>query len=179
MVHVLPDHTRVRMRFITPADKLLLVSGLANLSPQSVHQRFLGPKLRFSAAELAYLTEVDGHDHVAVVAVLVDEPSTLVGVGRFVRSPERPDEAEAAITVGDPWQGMGLGRAIGLRLADEARARGVRRFTATLLGTNTAAHRLFVAISRRLESHVTAGIEELVAELETGPHPVTPRPLAA
>ena len=179
MLHVLPDGTRVRMRFIDPDDKPLLVSGLESLSPDSVHQRFLAPKLRFSAGELRYLTEVDGRDHVAIIAVLDGDPSTLVGVARFVRSPERPDEAEAAITIGDPWQGIGLGRTMGLRLADEARARGVRRFTATLLGTNVAAHRVFVAISRRLSVHVNAGVETLVAELETGEHPVTPRPLAA
>jgi acetyltransferase len=176
MLHALPDGTVVLLRSIDPADKPLLVEGLARLSPRSVHQRFLAPKARFSAAELRYLTEVDGRDHVAIVAVLADEPTGLVGVGRFVRDPERPDEAEAAIAIGDPWQGQGLGRTIGLLLADEARARGVRRFTATLLGTNVAAHRLFAAISRRLRAHYAAGVEELVAELYTDAVPVPPAP---
>ncbi|MBA3328533.1 MAG: GNAT family N-acetyltransferase [Solirubrobacterales bacterium] len=167
MLHTLPDGTRLRLRFIDPGDKPLLAEGLARMSRRSVHQRFLAAKPRFSSAELRYLTEVDGCDHVAIVAVLADEPSSLVAVGRFVRDRERPDEAEVAITIGDPWQRMGLGRAIGLVLADEARRRGIRRFTATLLGTNVAAHRLFAAISTRLRATISGGVEELVAELGT------------
>jgi acetyltransferase len=172
MLHTLPDGTRIRLRFIDPDDKPLLVEGLARLSDRSVHQRFLAPKAKFSAAELRYLTEVDGCDHVAIVAVLADEPAGLVGVGRFVRDRERPDEAEVAVTIGDPWQGMGLGRTMGMALADEARARGIRRFTATLLGTNVAAHRLFAAIAKRLRATLSGGVEELVAELYTQEHQV-------
>ena len=35
---------------------------------ESVQRRFLTPKRSFSRAELRYLTEVDGRDHVALVA---------------------------------------------------------------------------------------------------------------
>jgi RimJ/RimL family protein N-acetyltransferase len=177
MLHTLPDGTAVALRPIEPGDKPLLAEGLARLSPRSAHQRFLAPKARFSAAELRHLTEVDGRDHVAIVAVLAGEPGALVGVGRFVRDPGRPDEAEAAVVIGDPWQGQGLGRTIGLLLADAARARGIRRFTATLLGTNVAAHRLFAAISRRLRARYASGVEELVAELYGDEH--APPTLAA
>lgn len=170
----LPDGTTVRLRFIRAEDKPLLVAGLSRLSADSVHKRFLAPKPRFSSAELRYLTELDGCDHVAIVAVLADDPETLVGVGRFVRDADRPDEAEAAIVIADHLQGQGLGRSLGLLLAEEARARGVRRFTATLLGTNVAAHRLFAAISRRLRAQVSGGIEELVAELVTEEHRIAP-----
>jgi GNAT superfamily N-acetyltransferase len=171
MVHTLPDGTAVRLRSIEPFDKALLAAGMAALSPRSRAQRFLSPKSRLTAAELRYLTEVDGHDHFAIVAVLEQDPTVLVGVGRFVRGPLWPDEAEAAITVGDPWQGMGMGRRIGEALADAARARGIRRFTATLLGTNATAHALFESISRRVSTHYAAGVADLVAELETGEHP--------
>ena len=184
MFHTLPDGTSILLRFIDPDDKPLLVEGLARMSPRSVHQRFLAPKVKFSSAELRYLTEVDGCDHVAIVAVLADEPTGLVGVGRFIRDRERPDEAEVAIAIGDPWQGEGLGRMMGRALADEARRRGIRRFTATLLGTNVAAHRLFAGISKRLRATHSGGVEELVAELYTQEHQVPLRtpavaPLAA
>jgi GNAT superfamily N-acetyltransferase len=177
-ITTLPDGTPIALRFIRPEDKPLLTEGLRRLSPETVHRRFLSPKPRFSSSELRYLTEVDGHDHVAIVALLADAPDTLVGVARFVRNPERPQEAEAAIVIADHLQGMGLGRTLGRRLADEARRRGVRRFTATLLGTNVAAHRLFASISKRLTSDTSRGIEELVAELHTLEHAAVPRPPA-
>ena len=73
--------------------------------------------------------------------------------------------AEVAIVIGDPYQGQGLGRELGRRLADEARERGIARFTATLLGDNVAAHRLFHSISDRLEGRSEGGTRVLTAEL--------------
>ena len=152
-------------RHITPDDKGRLADGLARMSPESRRRRFLMPKPRFSSNELRYLTEIDGFDHVAIVAVSAEDPDVFLGVARFVRWQDDPEAAEAAIVVADPLQGQGLGRELGRRLADEARERGVRRFTATLLGENVAAHRLFASISSRLEATYDHGVEELVAEI--------------
>jgi GNAT superfamily N-acetyltransferase len=179
MIHELPDGTRVRLRFITTSDKVLLASGFAALSPQSRWQRFLAAKSHLSASELRHFTEVDGHDHVAIVAVAEADPGRLAGVARFVRDPGQRDEAEVAIAVCDALQGMGLGRALGTALADVAKSLGVRRFTASLLGTNLPAQRLFHAISRRVQTDYSAGIADLVVELETREHPVTALSLAA
>ena len=155
----------ILFRHIRPDDKGRLAEGLARMSPESRRRRFLMPKPRFSSSELRYLTEIDGFDHVAIVAVSAEDPDVFYGVARFVRWQDDPEAAEAAIVVADPLQGMGLGRELGRRLADEARERGVKRFTATLLGENVAAHRLFAAISNRLETRYDGGLEELVAEI--------------
>ena len=152
-------------RHIRPDDKGRLAAGLQGLSPESRHKRFLMPKPRFSSSELRYLTEIDGFDHVAIVAVSAEDPDVFYGVARFVRLREDPETAEAAIVVADHLQGHGLGRELGRRLADEARERGVRRFTATLLGENVAAQRLFASISARLTSRSVSGLREMTAEL--------------
>ena len=165
MLAQLSDGTEVLIRSIRPDDKALLVQGMDHLSPESRRARFLTAKPRLTSAELRYLTELDGLDHYALIAVLADRPDQLAGVARFVRATEDPLAAEAAIVVGDPLQGKGLGRVLGLRLADAARARGVRRFTATMLSDNVAAHRLFRAISLRLDTEHAGGIDELVADL--------------
>ena len=162
----LRDGTEVLVRPIEPGDKAKLADGLRRLSERTIRRRFLAAKPRFSSTELRYLTEVDGVDHVAIVAVLADDPDAFVGVARFVRMTGDPTTAEAAIVVADHLQGQGLGRELGRRLADDARARGVKRFTATLLGTNGASHRLFEAISERVSARYGGGLEELVAELE-------------
>jgi RimJ/RimL family protein N-acetyltransferase len=156
---------RVAFRYIRPDDKDRLAEAFGHLSPESQYKRFLTSKPRLTASDLRYLTELDGFDHVAVLAVLADDPDAIVGVGRFVRLSDLPDTAEVAIVVGDEHQGQGLGRELGRRLADEARARSVRRFTATLLGDNVAAHRLFHAISDRLEGRVEGGTRVVTAEI--------------
>ena len=152
-------------RHVTPEDKGRLADGLARLSPESRRRRFLMPKPRFSSSELRYLTEIDGFDHVAIVAVSMRDPDVFYAVARFVRLRDDPDTAEAAIVVADALQGEGLGRELGRRLAAEARRRGVRRFTATLLGDNEPAQRLFASISAQLVSRTVSGLREVTAEL--------------
>jgi RimJ/RimL family protein N-acetyltransferase len=158
--------TRVLIRPIEPEDKAKLVDGLRRLSDESIRKRFLASKPRFTAAELRYLTEIDGVNHIALVAVLERDPRILVAVARCVRLPDRPGTAEMAIVVGDPWQNQGLGRELATRLADAALAVGIRRFAATMLGYNEAARRLMRTFSRRLEEGwAGSGVREVLVEL--------------
>jgi RimJ/RimL family protein N-acetyltransferase len=161
----LADGRQVVLRPIRPDDKGILSEAFARLSPESARLRFLAPKHRLSSSELRYLTEIDGADHVAILAVFAHRPQVIVGVGRWVRDPDDPEAAEVAIVIGDPWQHQGLGRHIGIALADMALRSGIKRFTATLLSDNVVAHRLFSRISERLHSEHHGGVEELVAEL--------------
>jgi RimJ/RimL family protein N-acetyltransferase len=153
------------LRRIAPEDKDALVAGLGRLSERSVYQRFLSPKPRLSSGELAYLTEVDFVDHYALVAVLAGAPEVVVGVGRWVRDADAPTDAEIAIVIADDLQGRGVGTALGRALADAARERGIERFTASMLPTNVAAHRLFAKISSQLSWTRAHGVDELVAPL--------------
>ena len=160
--HGLPEPL---LRRITPEDKDALVAGLGRLSDRSVYQRFLSPKPRLSSSELAYLTEVDFVDHYALVAVLAQSPDVVVGVGRWVRSADVPTDAEIAIVIADDLQGRGVGTELGWALADAARERGIERFTASMLPTNVAAHRLFAKIATQLQWTREHGVDEMVAPL--------------
>lgn len=154
------------VRPIRPEDKVLLADGLCRLSEETRRRRFLTAKPRFSAGELRYLTEVDGVNHIALVAVLEDDPEQLVAVARCVRLPDRHATAEMAIVVGDPWQNQGLGRALATALADAAKAVGIRRFAATILGDNEPARRLMRTFARRLEEgYAGYGVREVLVEL--------------
>jgi RimJ/RimL family protein N-acetyltransferase len=159
----LSDGTRVHIRRIRPDDKVALAAGHGALSDESRRLRYLAPKPRLSAAELRYLTEVDEHDHIALVAVL---EGRIVGVARAVRLPDRPDTAEFAIVVGDALQGRGLGGRLALAVADLARAEGIARLTAFVLPGNVAAQRLVERIAGRLESaRPIGGMNELSVDL--------------
>jgi RimJ/RimL family protein N-acetyltransferase len=165
VLYDLKDGTRVVIRHIEPGDKARLEEGLRRLSEETIRKRFLAAKPSFSAAELRYLTEVDGVRHVALVAVLADDPDTLIAVARYVALPDSPDTAELAVVVGDPFQGQGLGRRLTELLADEARERGIRRFAATMLADNRAALRLMSTFARRLERSGHGPVRDYVADL--------------
>ncbi len=161
MLLTLRDGTTVFVRPIAPEDKPLLVEGLRRLSPETSFRRFLSPKVSFSAAELRYLTEVDGHDHIAYVALQGD---TLVAVARLVRTDA--ETAEMAIVVGDPWQGLGLGRQLSALLADRARQQGIRRISGTMLAGNRQALRLMKGFGTHIDhDEMSHGIREVVTRL--------------
>ena len=163
MTSQLTDGTRVLIREIRASDKDLLAAGHARLSERSQLRRFLGSKPKLTSSDLRYLTEVDGVNHFAVVALAAGE---IVGVARWVRLVDDPAEAEAAVVVGDALQGRGLGKLLARELADAARSRGVRRIRASILSDNPPAHALMRVIAHRLTQGVhDHGVHEVTADL--------------
>jgi len=136
----LAEGLRVRLRTVTPADRQKLAEGFARLSTESRHRRFMATKSALTEADLRFLTTPDGIDHVAIGAVEIDdggEESDGVGIGHLVRSAERPEVAELALTVLDARQGMGIGHMLLVRLIAAAAERDVRRIRCHLLADNT------------------------------------------
>ena len=163
----LPDGALILVRPIRADDKRMLEDGLRHLSDESVQRRFLTLKRSFSRSELRYLTEVNGRDHVALVAEYPgDAVRRLIAVARFVRLADDPTSAEAAIVVADDWQRRGVATQLAELLSEEARRNGIRRFTATMASDNVAAHRLMRRMTARLEGHHAGhGVTEMVLEL--------------
>jgi GNAT superfamily N-acetyltransferase len=93
---------------------------------------------------LHYLTEVDGNDHVALVATTADQDGRPrgMGVARFIRDAADPTIAEPAITVRDEDQGRGVGTILAQALARAAWDRGVTRFRGPILTDNAPVRRL-------------------------------------
>jgi GNAT superfamily N-acetyltransferase len=162
----LSDNTLLFLREIRADDKQRLAEGLASLSEESVRKRFLGPKPTLSLSELRYLTEVDGHDHYAIVAMPAGSDEQISAVARFVRLDDDPRAAEAAIVVCDNLQGRGLGALLARRLSDAARDRGIDRLTASIASDNRPALKLMDMIAERLSgAPVGSSVTELVAQL--------------
>jgi GNAT superfamily N-acetyltransferase len=136
---LLADGRPVELRLIRPDDKERLRRGFERLSAESRYRRFFTPKPSLSPTELAYLTEVDQVDHVALGALdgaREHDGDEGLGVARFVRLAERPDTAEAAIAVADEVQGRGLGRLLFQRLCAAAAERGIERLRCEMLALN-------------------------------------------
>lgn len=169
----LRDGSVVELREVRPEDKDALAEGFARLSPESRYRRFFSSMDRLSPTDLAYLTEVDHHDHEAVIALDLD--GGPVGVARYVRGYE-PDTAEVAVVVVDDWQGRGAGTALLERLGERASENGVKRFAALILQENAEAIELFRSIAPdATDPHRTPdGYLELMLEVPEGRVPGTP-----
>ncbi|PAP76166.1 GNAT family N-acetyltransferase [Rubrivirga marina] len=123
----LRDGRPVVLRPVVAADKDRLAAGFDELSADSRRLRFLGSVSTLSDAHLRYLTEVDGHDHVAWGALDLQAPDAPgFGVGRFIRLKEAPSIAEFSLTVLDTAQGHGVGQLLLAVLAVVAPSVGVQ-----------------------------------------------------
>ena len=145
----LTDGQRVHLRLMRPSDKEMLREGFEHLSPSSRYARFMAPKSRLTDRELRYLTEVNGIDHFAMGAIRRHFVTKDQGVGsaRFVRLADEPDTAEAAVTVLDDFQGIGLGSILLQRLIEAAWERDIRWFRNELLAENAASRRMIESLS--------------------------------
>jgi RimJ/RimL family protein N-acetyltransferase len=159
----LPDE-RIEIRPIRPEDREALADGLRRLSPESRYRRFFSPLDRLSEAQLTYLTDVDHHDHEALVAV---EAGTEhgIGVARFVRSKRDPEVAEVAVAVADDWQGQGIGSELLHRLTERARAEGIKRFSGSILEENRAMRELMAELGDVRVTGRAAGAIEVEVDL--------------
>jgi GNAT superfamily N-acetyltransferase len=164
------DGTQIVLRPIRPDDKQELKEGFERLSPESRYKRFLAPISELRPKDLRYLTEVDHHDHEAIVAHTVDgEP---LGVARYVRTSD--DTAEAAVAVVDDWQGRGVGTALVTRLAERACAEGIGHFTATCLASNNEVLDLLRDLGHTDVANAGDGIVEATIDLPTSAETESP-----
>ena len=153
----LPGGARFTARPIHADDKPALLAFFERLSDESRYRRFLGPKPRLTARDLAFLTEVDHCRHVALVAV--DRSAAIVGVARYNAWSDRPGHAEFAVAVVDEWHGRGLGSALTEALLAHARRTHVVALTGSALYENSPARALLRRFGFRRVG-IAAGVAE-------------------
>ncbi len=153
------------VRPIRPEDREAIATAFERLSEQSRYQRFMTAVDELSPSQLEYLTDVDHHDHEALIA-FDPESGEGVGVARFVRLEDgTTTTAEAAVTVIDDWQGRGLGVALCNLLADRAREEGIKKFTALLLAGNEQMHDVLASLGPSKVLSREAGTVEVEVEI--------------
>ncbi|HEY7629483.1 MAG TPA: GNAT family N-acetyltransferase [Thermoleophilaceae bacterium] len=167
----LRDGSEIAIRPIRKSDKKRLLEGFEQLSPESRYHRFLVPMPELAPRLVRYFTEIDHHDHEALVA-LGWESGEPIGVVRFVRSEEDPEAAEVAVAVVDHWQRRGVATELLKRIAVRAREEGISCFTATCLADNSEVLELFDSFGSTQILQSNSGLVEakidLPAEEELG-----------
>jgi GNAT superfamily N-acetyltransferase len=163
-VLALRDGGRIRIRPIVPEDRELIRWGFEHLSEESRYRRFMGLK-RLSERDLDYLTTIDYKNHFAWVAFAHDVPHEPgVGVARYVRSTENPEEAEAAVAVLDDYHNRGIGTLLLEALAAVALENGIKRFTGYVLVENRPMKDLLHTLGAKLHTD-SPGVERMTLEL--------------
>lgn len=159
------DELRVRVRPIRPSDKAALARGFEQLTAASRYDRFMGHKTELTEEDLRYFTEVDGIDHVALAALVMDgETEEPIGTARFVRLRSDADIAEAAVTIIDAYQGRGVGTLLLERLLGAAWERDIRWFHFELWSRNVGMKHLMEAVSHEEVDYVSHGSGCLTAK---------------
>jgi GNAT superfamily N-acetyltransferase len=148
------------LRDIRPEDKQALVRFHERLSPESRYRRYHAAKNELTAGDLRYLTEVDGHRHVAVVAEGAD--GEFAGVARSVAIDEAGRSAELAIVVRDDIQAAGVGAQLVAELQRRAAREGFGHLVAEVQADNHRALRFFQGLGARQRGSVSGGVCSLV-----------------
>jgi len=145
----------ITVRPLRNGDTAVVQTVFDRLGPQSRRLRFGGAKNVLTPTELEQLARVDA-DHHVLVAWFEGGP---VGIARLVRDGA---DAEVAFAVVDSLQGNGVGSVLSQRLAEDARAAGIRTLRATMSTDNRPSLELMRRITDGLEVRYGAGQMEVV-----------------
>lgn len=131
----LSDGTELLLRPALPGDSVL-ADGPVEFSADTMFRRFMTPR-EPTQALMDYLFQVDYVNHFVWVVVDAEEGNIVADV-RFVREQPGLPVAEIAFTVGDDYQGRGIGLFLMGALVVAAHVGGIEKFTARVLSDNPA-----------------------------------------
>lgn len=160
----LADGRAIRVRPIETGDAEALREGFAHLSDEARYRRFLTPTERLTEQQVAYFVDVDHHDHEALVALRADTGEGIA-VARYIREADHRDRAEFAAVVLDEWQGAGIGTLLCERLAERARAEGIRYASGLMLAGNDSMLGILRRLGPEISSELEAGTVDVMVEL--------------
>lgn len=134
------DGSRVRIRPVRKEDARHAEAFFQWLSEETKYLRFMYLVKELTPQILEGVFTQDGLKRVVLVAEPLEptgnDPTPAVAIGRYAPAPDER-ACEVAITVGDTWQGRGVGGALLRRLIALARRAGYSEMCATALTTNT------------------------------------------
>ncbi|MFO0973598.1 MAG: GNAT family N-acetyltransferase [Phycisphaerae bacterium] len=132
------DGMTVLLRPIKPTDEERLHDMFYRFSQETIYQRFFAIKNFLPQRSLQQFCTIDYDQDMTLVASLRQgEVETIIGMSMFALDP-KSGWAEAACVVADEYHGRGVGTLLLRQLTTIALGRGVRGFTAVVLGSNAA-----------------------------------------
>ncbi len=158
---LLKDGRVAQLRPIHPEDAEKLVAFYGRVSDESKYYRFFAPYPKLSPRDIERFTTVDLDRRVAFVVTLHDE---MIGIGRYDAVSDTA--AEVAFLVEDAHQGRGVGQLLLEHLAQAGRERGIQRFTADVLPSNTRMLQVFREMGYEVQGSVEDGVQTLAFRID-------------
>jgi acetyltransferase len=133
---VLKDGTFALIRPIRPEDEHLIDELFKSFSEATISMRFYKRIIELRHEQLVMYCQIDYDREIAFVCVTTkDGRDRIVGDARLIKQPDL-DNAEMAVMVGDPWQGLGVGKSLCGRCINIARDLGIKRIWMEILKIN-------------------------------------------
>ena len=140
------------------------MAAVGRTSEQSLYLRFFAPKRGFTEQEIAFYTDVDQSNHVALVALAEEDGRPMiVGGGRYIVL--QPGRAEMAFAVDDSHQGLGIGTALMHHLAAIARSAGLEELVAEVMSENAAMLSVFAKSGFEVRTTREPGVVHVMLRL--------------
>lgn len=133
------------------------------LPSDDIYTRFFRQVHTLSSSQIQRLCNFNYENEVGFVAVTGSrECETIVGQACYFVTPST-NLAETAFLIDPAWQGSGLGSALQQRMAEHAKARGLRGFVAEILSEN----KKMIALAKRCSENVTVERDEDTVHVTT------------
>ncbi len=155
---LLADGGAVHVRPAAATDGPAILAMHERMSERTRYLRYFQAVAHISPAQLAVFTDVD---HVSAVGLVAELGGDIIAAGSYHRDPRNPDTAEVAFVVQDGQQRRGLGSILLEHLAAAAQERGIRRFTAEVLGENQSMLRVFIDAGYEVTREFSSGVVDL------------------
>ena len=157
---------KVLLRPILPTDEGLVQEFFYSHSEETIYNRYFRSLRALPHDTAQSMVNLDYRRQMAIVATTGRVGrEKIVGVGRFAAEDDG-ERAETAYTVGDEFQGQGLGTVLQYHLTRYARTVGFKGLTATVLDSNLPVFALFGKLGNYKKERVDAGIFKLVIDFE-------------
>lgn len=141
----LRDGSILTVRLVAPEDAETLQRYFRQLSTRSRYSRFLGAMSELPANELDHFIHAGENDRFSVIAaMMIDGYETIVGEARYGFE-TATGNFEFGISIGDRWQGQGIGSALLRNLECRAAALGAHLMFGDTLRSNEA----MIALARK------------------------------
>jgi len=172
---ILRDGTSVTIRAIRKSDKVRILAAFRALDREGVYRRFFSPKTDLTDSELDQVTDVDFRQMVALVATCsqANGEEIVIGDGRYAATTgEKPERAELAFIVAEPYRGRGIASLLLKHLVFIARQAGLAAFEADVLAYNEAMLAVFQRSGLQINRQREGDIMHVTLCLRSAPDPV-------
>jgi acyl-CoA hydrolase/GNAT superfamily N-acetyltransferase len=151
----------VTIRPAKPVDERRIQEHFYNLDKNDVISRFFHEKTSFVHDEIENVSRVDYIKDLTIVAVVGEFGfGKVIAIGEYLLDPAK-NMAEIAFSVSKEWQGMGLGKIIMGKLAENARENGISGFYAYTSHRNKGMIKLFNTLPYKIDTSFNNQTESL------------------